>query len=235
MASTSVTVTRPRQPSGGRTTPAVRPTSRRTRHSVPWGGTSSARRPAAQVVDQLVEGAGADVAEEAPVHRQARGAAAEGDALHLLEGELAVVGGAPGGHAQRGLGVLQQLHPAVEQAGQVGAHRHQVAAHRLGEEHVVEAGRAVDLGPGEAEQLADVLHGLGREPPVLLLGHVEHRDQRRPGLGVQGDQVLGPLDVLRREPRHQRRPSSAELVTENGSRHRCVSPVRKGLTGRPRP
>ena len=139
-----------------------------------------------QVVDELVEGAGADVAEEAPVHRQARGAAAEGDALDLLQGELTVGGGAPGGHAQRRLGVLQQLHPPVEQAGQVGAHRHQVAAHRLGEEHVVEAGGAVDLGPGEAEQLADVLHGLGREPPVLLLGHVEHRDQRRPGPGGTG-------------------------------------------------
>src|SRR5438477_13013877 len=50
----------------------------------------------AQVVDQLVEGTGADVAEEAPVHGQTRRPSAVGDALDLLEGELAVGGGRAG-------------------------------------------------------------------------------------------------------------------------------------------
>src|SRR5437870_12929613 len=55
---------------------------------------------AAKVVDELVEGGGADVAEEAPVHGQARRPAAVGDALDLFEGELAVGGRRPGLDAQ---------------------------------------------------------------------------------------------------------------------------------------
>ena len=53
-----------------------------------------------EVVDQLVEGVVGDVAEEAPVDGQAGRGAAEGDALDLFEGELAVGGRAAGADAE---------------------------------------------------------------------------------------------------------------------------------------
>src|SRR3954453_13213390 len=46
--------------------------------------------------------------------------------------------------------------------------------------------------------------GIGRQPPVLLLGDMQHRDERGARLGIQRDQIAGALLVLRRQTRHYR-------------------------------
>src|SRR5439155_1376623 len=127
---------------------------------------------------------------------------AAGHALDLLEGELAVGGGRAGLDAQLLLGVLEQLVGAVEHAGDVRAERHEVTPDRLQEEHVVERRGAVHLRGCEVEQLGHMLDGLGSEPAVLLLGHVQDRHQCGARHGVERDQVPGALDVLSRQTGH---------------------------------
>ena len=106
----------------------------------------------AQVVDQAVEGLGGHVAHEPVVHRQARGPAAVGDALGLLEGEHPVGGGGPGADPQGVLHVLEKLVRAAQHAGDVGAHRDHVGTDGLGAQHLVERGRAQDLGRRQPHQ-----------------------------------------------------------------------------------
>ena len=65
-------------------------------------------------------------------------------------------------------------------------------SHRLGVEHVVERRGAEHLARGHPDQPGDVHHRLRGEPAVLLLGQVAQRDQRRAGLGVEGDELAGP-------------------------------------------
>src|SRR5204862_6865113 len=119
-----------------------------------------------QLVDKVVEAVVADLAEEAPVHGQARGLATQGNALDFLDGEPSVGGGGTSLDAELLLGVFEELVAAVEQARDVRADGDQMPAGRLEEQHVVEAGRAQDLGGSELEELTDVLHGLGRDPAV---------------------------------------------------------------------
>ena len=52
------------------------------------------------------------------------------------------------------------------------------------------------LGRGDPDQVGDLAHGLGAQPPVLFLGQVAERDQRRAGLGVEGDQAPGLLQQV---------------------------------------
>ena len=180
---------------------------------------------------QPVERLGRLGADEPVVDLHARGPVAVGQALRLFEGDAPVLGGAAGVDPERRLGVLQQLGGAVQQAGDVGAHRHQVGAHRLGVEHVVERGRPVHLGRGHAHQVGDVLHGLGREPPVLLLGQVAERDERRAGLGIEGDELPGPFEGRRGQvhrPEHGGRAGPAGCAHRDGagrSGHRSTSPI----------
>ena len=114
-----------------------------------------------------------------------------------------------------------------EQAGDVGADRDQVLPDRFGVEHVVEGGGAEHLGRGHAHQLADVLHGLGGEPAVLLLGQVAERDERRAGLGVELDQPPGPLHLFRREVMGRSEGGSAGRGRCRVGRtaHRSTSPI----------
>ena len=116
-----------------------------------------------------------------------------------MQGEHAVGRRPAGADTERGLGVLEQLERAAEQAGDVGAHRHRVGADGLGVQHVVEGGGALHLGRRHAAQLGDLAHGLGGQPAVLLLGQVAQRNERGALLGVERDQLLGPCpDVARR-------------------------------------
>jgi hypothetical protein len=126
--------------------------------------------------------------------------------------------------------VLEQGVGPVQQAGQVRADGDQVAPHRVGEEHVVEAGRAVDLSGVEVEQLGRVGHAVGGEPAILLLGDVQDRNERRPRLGIEGDELARPLDVFSRQPGHQRRYATRErsigrtLARPPPSRPACIAP-----------
>ena len=171
---------------------ACRPTLRRTRTSVPWFGMVSDRRPARRSLDQRVEALGRLPADVAVVDLHARRLVAVGQALGLVQREDAVGRRPAGADTERRLGVLQQLERAAEQAGDVGAHRHDVGADGLDVQHVVEGGGAPHLGRGHAAQLGDLAHGLGDQPAVLLLGQVAQRDERRARLGVERDQLLGP-------------------------------------------
>ena len=154
------------------------------------------QRAGPEVGDQLVEALGRLPADVAVVDLHAGRAVAVGQALGLFEREDAVGRGAARVDPERGLGVLEQLEGTAEHAGDVGAHRDDVGADRLGEEHVVEGGRAPHLGRRHAAELGDLLHGLGAEPAVLLLGQVAQRDEGRAPLGVEGDERLGPLGDL---------------------------------------
>ena len=77
--------------------------SRRTRFSVPWGGTVSVNAAGAQVVDQRVEALGGDTLPKKRQLTARHGALPQiGDALDLFEGELAV-GGRAARPARRGV------------------------------------------------------------------------------------------------------------------------------------
>ena len=115
------------------------PTLRSTRFRTPCVGTVSARRPDAKVVGEPVEALGVERAEETVVHLHARRQVAAGQALGLLERELAVVGRLADRDPERGLGVLEHLVGAGEHAGDVRADVDHVAADRLGVQHVVES------------------------------------------------------------------------------------------------
>ena len=117
------------------------------------------------------------------------------------------------------LGVLEQLGGAVEEAGDVGAHRHQVPADRLGVQHVVEGGGPPDLGRGHPDQLGDLLHRLGPQPAVLLLGQVAQRDEGRARLGVERHQLAGPGGHGRVEVAH-RSTSPMHRVDRGDDGHR---------------
>ena len=145
-----------------------------------------------QVADEPVEALGCLRPDVAVVDLDARRAVAVGQALGLLEREHAVDRRAAGAHPERRLGVLQQLERAVEQAGDVGAERHDVGAHRLGVQHVVEGGGPLHLGRRHAAQLGDLGHGLGPQPAVLLLRQVAQRDEGRARLRVEVDELPGP-------------------------------------------
>ena len=146
----------------------------------------------AEVAHQRVEALGRLPADVAVVDLHARRLVAVGQALGLVQREDAVGRRPAGAHAEGRLGVLQQLERAAEQAGDVGAHRHDVGADRLDVQHVVEGGRAPHLGRGHAAELGDFAQGLGDQPAVLLLGQVAQRDEGRTRLGVERDQLLGP-------------------------------------------
>ena len=81
------------------------------------------------------------------------------------------------------------------------------------------------------DQVGDVLHRLGREPPVLLLGQVAERDQRRTRLGVEGDELPGPFEGLGRQvprPGHGGRGGPAGRAHRDGAgrfAHRSTSPI----------
>ncbi len=144
-----------------------------------------------EIGDQLIEALGCLGAHVAVVDLHARGPVAAGQALGLFEGDGPVGGGAPGVDPEGRLGMLEELHGPIEQTGDVGAHRHQVAAHRLGVQHVVERRRPQHLGRGQIEQGGDVDHDLGRQPTLLFLGQMAQGYERRPRLGIEGDQLPG--------------------------------------------
>ena len=110
-------------------------------------------------------------------------------------------------------------------------------AHRLGVEHVVEGGGAEHLGRGDPDQAGDVDHGLGGEPPVLLLGQVAEGDEGRAGLGVQGDRSGGLGSAgLRREVGTVaacRADAAAARPTGYGAARSVTGPPRPS-PGRPR-
>ena len=168
---------------------------------VRWDGVGQCA--AAQVDHELIEGLGRLPTHVAVVDLHARRAVAVGQALGLLQGEDAVGCRPAGPDAERGFGVLEQLGRAPEQAGDVGADRDHVGAHRLGVQHVVEGGRAPHLGRRHAAQVGDLAHGLGAQPAVLLLGQVAQGDERRAWLGVERHQVPGPRQQFRREMAHR--------------------------------
>ena len=183
-------------------------------------------RARAQVREQAVEALRCLRADVAVVDLDARRAVAVGQALGLLEREHAVGRRAAGADAERRLGVLEQLERAAEQAGDVGAHRHDVGADRLGVQHVVERGGPPHLGRRHAAQLRDLGHGLGPQPAVLFLRQVAQRDEGRARLRVEVDQLLGPgHDVGARMAHRSTSPitGSTEEITATAS---AISPPR---------
>src|SRR5262245_51983263 len=165
-----------------------------------------------EVLEQGVELVVGDLVAVAVVHLQGRGLRAGRDALDVLEREHTVVGGRSGADAETLFGVLEQLPGPEQLAGDVGADVDAIAPDGLELEHLVERGRAVDLGRLEAEELGDVAHRLFADPAVLLLGEVEQRDQRRLRAWVAADDLLGHRDVGVAQSAHSRTAPLNPLV-----------------------
>jgi hypothetical protein len=94
------------------------------------------------------------------------------------------------------------LDGAEEHAADARAHTDEVAPGLVALEHLVEARRAEHLGRRDVEQLGEVAHPVVAEVAVLLLQHVQHRDERRARLRVAPHQRLAPGHVLGRQTRH---------------------------------
>ncbi len=175
----------------------------------------------AQVVDEPVEHLVGHAEPVAVVDLQRRRLGARRLALGVGEGDQPVGRGAAGLDAQLLLGVVHQVVRAEQRARHRVADVDQVLADRLELEHLVERGRAEHLGRGGADQLADVHHGLVGDVAVLLLGHVEQGDRRRPRLRVAGDDLLGQRHVGVVQPGHYRstspRTGSTEEMTATAS------------------
>ena len=195
--------------SSGANTPTVRSDGMcwRTRATVPCGGTSPSRRPWLRSSISVSRSRRRDAIAVAVVDLQARRLGARCLALGVLQREQPVGRRAAGLDAELLLGVVHQFFGAQQRARHRGADVDEVLADRLELEHLVERGRAEDLGRRCADELADVLDRLVGDVAVLLLGEVQQRDRRRPGLRVAPDDLLGVHDVCLVEPRHQRSTS----------------------------
>ena len=168
------------------------------RHRRRSGGRRAGRRPAGRTAHWSTS----------PKNRQltVRHGALPHRAMHSTSSRvnIAVAGGPAVGHAEALLGVLEQLVAAVEHAGDVGAHRHQVRADRLGER------TCRRTWPCPAPRPAVSSEQLGRRAPW------RPRSGSRPapgrcagsgsgrtaGLGIQRDEVARSLLVLRRQSGH---------------------------------
>jgi hypothetical protein len=114
------------------------------------------------------------------VHRHHRGADAGGQAFLLaLEVDAAVRGGLAETDAELLLHVLDEVVGTAQHTGDVGAHRHGIAADRFGLEHRIEAGDFVDRHPGHAQVLGDRVHRLHAHVAGLVLHRMQCRQHRR--------------------------------------------------------
>ena len=168
----------------------------------------------AQLADELVEVLGRHVADVAVVHLQAGRLGTGRHALHRLQGDLPVGGGAAHGDAQRLAGVFDQLVGAAQVAADSPADVQAVGAAGRALEHLVERAGAEDFRGRRAHQFGDVLHRLSADVAVLRLGHVQQRDEGRARHGVAPDDLGGQLDVLVAETSHQRSTSPMMGSTE---------------------
>ena len=127
-----------------------------------------------------------------PVHGHDRAEGAGAEAVHRLDGEEAVLRGRPGRGVEPALQLVEDALRAAHVAGRAHADLHDVPAARREAEGLVEAGRAVDLGPRDAEARGDAVeHRLG-QPVELLLRILQHHDQPLPAAAVGVDDLVHP-------------------------------------------
>ena len=156
-----------------------------------------------EVSYHLVQGVDIGPMEVAVVHGEARRLGAGGHALHILHGEQAVVAGSAGLNPEGPLRVVEQFLAPQKLTRHVGADADQIPAYGMELEHFVEAAGPQDLGCRGSGHLGDLDHGRRGDPPLLLLGQVEQRDDRRPGTRVTVDDFAGRPLVRRVEVTHR--------------------------------
>ena len=145
----------------------------------------------AQSVDEFPCGVGGLVVEELPIDHHHRREVAGGVALDVLERDLAVVGGPAVVQVQVVLEGGVDLVAAHDRAQGVGAHPDLVVAPGTAAVHRVEGRDRVDLGHRQVELVGAEGHARLADVPLLRLDQVQQRQQRRPGPGIAGDDVLG--------------------------------------------
>ena len=190
------------------------PTPRETRLSVPCGGHGVVEATGTQVLDEAIEAVRAERPEKAMVHLYTRSLVAPGEALGLLQGELAVSSRLADRDPERGLGKVEHLVGAGEHAGDVGADAEHVPADGLGVEHVIEGCRAPDLGRRAVHELSDLFHRLAGEEAVLGLGKVAKRDEGRSRPRGSKPRSPQPGAIVGRQVAHQRSTSPMTGSTE---------------------
>ena len=136
------------------------------------------------------------IPEVAPVDREAGGVAAKCQAFRIFKSERPVWRRASGANPEALFDVVEELVGAGEHARDVRADSDDVAAHRLEEEHVVEARGASYLGGFELEQFGDMGEPVGAQVAVLLLQHVQDRDESGALDRVQSDQFSRSHEVV---------------------------------------
>ena len=175
------------------------------------------------------------IPEVAPVDREAGGVAAKCQAFRIFERERPVCRSASGTNPEALFDVVEELVGAGEHARDVRADSYYVAAHRLEEEHVVEARGASYLGGCELEQLGDVGEPVGAQVAVLLLQDVQDRDEGGALDRVQSDQFSRSHEVVVVQPGHVYRSLPRSPLWAQSSRLAVLSGPRLIVLNGPRP
>ena len=145
-----------------------------------------------QTVDDIDGRGGRDVVHEFPVDGHDRCMGARGLALDLVQGELAIDGGA---FIRKSESIAQALEDrvATEKAtAGVGAHADVVRAPLCGVVHRVEGRDRIDLGLADAKCVGAGMQAVGRDRALDALQQVQHRHDRRLGLRIPSGE-LGEL------------------------------------------
>src|SRR5690606_13743475 len=173
----------------------------------------------AQVVDDLLHRLGGLVVEELPVDHDHGSEVAGGVALHVLQGDLSVLGDPVVLYTQVLLERGVDLIAAHDRAQRVGAHAHVVFTDWAALVHGVERGDRGDLCGGEAELFGAEGDAVVAHVALFRLHEVQQRKQCRARLGVTGDDLLGVEfqagTVLPAEDR----------IGLGGSTHRSTPPI----------
>ena len=210
----------------------IRAVSRKEHGDAPRVGRHGSAR--TQVVDEILGRRRRLVVEELPVHHDHRCVVARRVALDVLEGDLSVRGRLTGVDVEVVFEDLEDRVTAHHRAQRIGAHAHQVLAGWRPPVHRVERGDRGHLGGCELElRCAEVDSGRG-EVAVLGLHQVQQGQQRRPGVGIAGDdlsgiagQPLGHLDRIGLRPSGYRWPGlvGPRAEVEVYRRHLSTPPI----------
>ena len=156
----------------------------------------------AQFVDQMVQLLQREIPVVAVTEQHDRRGAACAQALHNLEHELPVRGGLPGAHSELTLQEADHLFRPAKGARERAADLENVAAHGPAVIHRIERRDALDLGRRDAQNAGDVFNGFVRDVAVLLLGHIQGRQQCGATLGIARSDTLDPLSRALGQRRH---------------------------------
>ena len=183
----------------------------------------SGRSPPPYRVDDLDRFVGVQVLVVVVVDPHDRSVDACPETLELAEGDLAIGAGLAELDVEMSFEPGEDVHRAPQLARCCCADPHVVLADRAQVEHLVERRDLVDANARHVEEVGDGVHGHSRQPPVVLaLREVEEREHgaRLAPLRIAGDEVLGTIEIRRREAER----IGLEGVRRRLAAHRSISP-----------